>query len=68
MSQFQSILSDFFTKKELATELRRNQRTLDRWEVLGEGPPRTRVGRQVFYRRSSVAKWLASQEQRRSAQ
>ena len=33
------ILSEFFTKEELAAELRRNPRTLDRWEVLGMGPP-----------------------------
>jgi hypothetical protein len=57
------ILSDFFTKEELAAELRRNPRTLDRWEVLGMGPPRTHVGRKVLYRRASVQKWLTAQEQ-----
>jgi hypothetical protein len=64
MSQCESILSDFLTKKELATELRRNPRTLDRWQILGEGPPRTLVGRQVLYRRASVVRWLTAQEQR----
>jgi hypothetical protein len=57
------ILSEFLTKEELAEELGRNPRTLDRWEVLGMGPPRTHVGRKVLYRRSSVQKWLAAQEQ-----
>jgi hypothetical protein len=57
------ILSEFFTKEELAAELRRNPRTLDRWELLGMGPPRTHVGRKVLYRRASVQKWLAAQEQ-----
>jgi hypothetical protein len=57
------ILSEFFTKEELAAELRRNPRTLDRWEVLGMGPPRTHAGRKVLYRRASVQKWLAAQEQ-----
>ena len=57
------ILSEFFTKEELAAELRRNPRTLDRWEVLGMGPPRTHVGRKVLYRRASVQKWLVAQEQ-----
>lgn len=57
------ILSEFFTKEELAAELQRNPRTLDRWEVLGMGPPRTYVGRKVLYRRASVQKWLAAQEQ-----
>jgi hypothetical protein len=57
------ILTQFFTKEELAAELRRNPRTLDRWKVLGMGPPRTYVGRKVLYRRASVQKWLAAQEQ-----
>ena len=63
MSSSEHILADFLTKEELAAELQRNPRTLDRWEVLGMGPPRTRVGRKVLYRRVSVQKWLASQEQ-----
>jgi hypothetical protein len=57
------ILSEFLTTEELAAELRRNKRTLDRWAVLGMGPPRTRIGRKVLYRRTSVQKWLAAQEQ-----
>ena len=63
MSSSEAILSEFLTTEELAAELRRNPRTLDRWEVLGMGPPRTHVGRQVLYRRTSVEKWLAAQEQ-----
>jgi hypothetical protein len=62
MSSSEPILSEFLTKEELAVELRRNKRTLDRWEVLGMGPPRTLVGRQILYRRSSLLKWLAAQE------
>jgi predicted DNA-binding transcriptional regulator AlpA len=63
MSDLVPILSEFLTTEELATELGRNKRTLDRWDALGAGPPRTRVGRKVLYRRSSVQKWLAAQEQ-----
>ena len=44
MSNSEPILSEFLTKEELAAELRRNPRTLDRWAVLGMGPPRTHVG------------------------
>jgi hypothetical protein len=62
MSIGMRILSQFFTKEELADELGRNMRTLDRWDVLGIGPPRTLVGRKILYRRVSVERWLASQE------
>ena len=64
MSISQPILSEFLTKEELATELRRSPRTLDRWAVLGVGPPRTLVGREIFYRRTSVQEWLVAQERR----
>ena len=67
MSNSEPILADFLTKEELAAELRRNPRTLDRWEVLGMGPPRTRVGRKVLYRRASVQKWLVAQERSTAA-
>ena len=62
MSDSEPLLSEFLTKKELAAELQRNERTLDRWDALGTGPPRTRIGRKVLYRRTSAKKWLAAQE------
>jgi hypothetical protein len=63
MSNSEPILSEFLTKEQLAAELRRDVRTLDRWEALGIGPPRTFIGRTVLYRRGGVLKWLAAQEQ-----
>ena len=62
MSNAEPILAEFLTRDQLASELRRSPRTLDRWEVLGMGPPRTLVGRQVLYRRASVQRWLDAQE------
>jgi predicted DNA-binding transcriptional regulator AlpA len=59
----ETVLTDFLTPAELASELRVCQRTLDRWNMLGEGPPRVTVGRRVLYRRSSITAWLASREQ-----
>lgn len=67
MSDSEPLLSEFLTKRQLAAELQRNERTLDRWDALGTGPPRTRVGRKVLYRRTSAQKWLAAQEQSRPA-
>jgi hypothetical protein len=67
MSDLEPLLSEFLTKKELAAELRRNERTLDRWHALGTGPPRTRIGRKVLYRRTSAKKWLAAQEHQAGA-
>jgi hypothetical protein len=65
MSNSEPVLSEFLTKEELAAELGRNERTLDRWDALDVGPPRTHVGRKIFYRRASVQKWLAAQEHHR---
>ena len=62
MSNSEPLLSEFFEKEQLANELNKTPRTLDRWDALGMGPPRTRVGRRVLYRRTSVQKWLAAQE------
>jgi hypothetical protein len=63
MSDPERLLSDFLTKEELAAELRRTVRTLDRWAALHIGPARTCFGRTVLYRRSTVQKWLTDQEQ-----
>jgi hypothetical protein len=57
------LLSGYFTPDELAAELKINRRTLDRWRRLDEAPPVTRFGRQILYRKTSVAAWLAGLEQ-----
>lgn len=62
MSVTETLLADFLTQGEAAAELRVCERTLDRWRRLDEGPPITRLGRRILYRRSSVQAWLRARE------
>jgi len=64
MSAFDPLLSDYCTHQQTANELNVTRRTLDRWEILGEGPPITRIGRRIFYRRSSLQAWLRARERK----
>jgi hypothetical protein len=59
-----TILDDYLTAAELAAELNLALITLSRWRMLKVGPPVTKVGKKVLYKRSSAREWLASQEQR----
>ena len=58
-----SVLGEYMPKDELAKNLDRCSRTLDRWASLGIGPPRTILGRRVLYRRQAVTAWLLAQEE-----
>jgi hypothetical protein len=62
MNTIESILADFLTPEEAATQLRVCKRTLDRWESLRDGPPITKLGRQKFYNRQSLLNWIRSRE------
>ena len=57
------LLDDYLSPAECAAELDINPRTLERWHRLREGPPRTIVGRKIFYHRESLRRWLHSCEQ-----
>jgi len=57
-----SVLSGYLTKTQLAEQLGRSVRTLDRMALSGDGPPRTKIGRTTLYRREAVLDWLRSQE------
>ena len=57
------ILADYITRKDLAAQLGRSVRSLERWEEERTGPDVTRVGRSVLYRVDSVRDWLRSREQ-----
>ena len=56
------ILAEYLDDAQLARELDVSPRTVARWRAMREGPPLTRVGRRVLYRRSAVMAWLAELE------
>ena len=62
MSITENLLADFLTQDEVAAELKISERTLDRWRRLDEGPPITKLGRRVLYRRPSLQAWLCRRE------
>jgi predicted DNA-binding transcriptional regulator AlpA len=64
MSAPATLLDDYLTIDQLATELDIAVITLNRWAALKQGPPVTKIGRRVVYRRSSVQQWLVKQEQK----
>ena len=59
------LLDDWISRDALARELSVTTDTLGRWEKRREGPPCTRIGRKILYRRASVQDWLRAQEQSR---
>lgn len=58
-----SVLEGYISKPELAAQLQKSTRTLDRLERQRIGPPRTKIGRLILYRVESVRDWLATKEQ-----
>jgi Helix-turn-helix domain len=57
-----SILNEYLTKAELAAQLHRSIRSVDRWALSGDGPPYIRIGRRTLYRRAAVIEWLRGLE------
>ena len=55
-------LGEYRDRTNLAAMLGVHVRTLDRWFLERRGPPRTMIGRRVFYRIDSVKAWLRSNE------
>ncbi|WP_019956191.1 helix-turn-helix transcriptional regulator [Yoonia vestfoldensis] len=60
-----NLLADWISREQLASELGIACDTLARWEARQLGPPCTRIGRKVLYRRSTVENWINAQEQTR---
>ena len=57
------LLDEYLTRSELAAELGKSERTLERWERLGIGPPVTRNGITPIYNIPGARAWLRAQEQ-----
>ena len=57
------LLADWISREQLAYALSLTTDTLSRWEARRKGPPCTRIGRKVFYRRAAVQDWIRAQEQ-----
>lgn len=57
-----AVRDDYLTIDQAANELGVTTRTMSRWWQERKGPPRTKVGRSVLYRRSSLEQWLRKNE------
>jgi hypothetical protein len=55
--------AEYIDKAMLCAGLGISTRTLDRLEVARIGPPKTKIGKRVLYRKDSVRTWLATHEQ-----
>jgi hypothetical protein len=55
-----NILDGYLKRPECAQQLGKSSRTLDRWEVLGIGPPFIKMGRDRLYNVTEVRQWLAA--------
>jgi len=62
-----SVLEGYITETDLARQLKRSVRTLQRLAARQSGPPRIKIGRLIFYRIESVRTWLVQQERKPAA-
>ena len=58
MQTTESVLDGFLTPSQLSKQLGVDKRTLSRWHLKRIGPPRVKVGRQIFYKVALVRAWL----------
>jgi predicted DNA-binding transcriptional regulator AlpA len=59
-----SVLEGFISEPDLARQLHRSVRTLQRLAATRSGPPRIKIGRSVYYKIESVRAWLAQLEKK----
>lgn len=56
------VLDGYLRREQLASELGISPRTIDRWHLLRQGPPRVQIGRTILYEVAAVRLWLQSRE------
>ena len=59
------LLEDWISRHDLAISLGVSEDTLWRWDMRRTGPQSIKLGRKVYYRRSTVRSWLEAREQAR---
>jgi excisionase family DNA binding protein len=58
----EKLLQEYLVPEALASQLGVSLRTIYRWNALGYGPPRVRVGRKILYHLPAVQEWLKANE------
>ena len=56
------LLEDWISRHDLAISLGVSEDTLWRWDAKRTGPQSIKLGRKVYYRRSTVRSWLETRE------
>jgi hypothetical protein len=56
------VFDGYIRRDEFCDEFGISLRTEARWNLLGQGPPRIRVGRTILYSVEAVREWLRSQQ------
>jgi len=56
--------SDILTPAEVAEMFRVHILTLLRWHNMGQGPPRVKIGRKVFYHRHDVEAYMRAESRK----
>ena len=58
-----AILENYVSRREFATQLGKDERTVIRWEIQRCAPKRTKIGRTVYYSRKAIEDWLKVREE-----
>lgn len=59
------ILDGYLTEQDLARQLGKSTRTIQRWAALRIGPPRTLIGQTVYYHVDDLRDWIKAQREYR---